>query len=97
MTEKLLKEIASSLSSIETNIPNETSLWDVEQKLDRMIELLERQNEISDSITDRLDGIDNNIPREINTSLIENRLERIFDKLDEMNIALSDINYNTHN
>jgi hypothetical protein len=98
MSEKLLKEIVSELSSIYSNIPSETSLYDVEGKLDKLIELMEYQNEVSDRISSQLDHVYNDMPNgSINLSNVENRLEKIWDKLDYMNDNLSHIESNTSN
>lgn len=99
MSEKLLKQIADELSSIYSNIPSEANLYDVESKLDKLISLMENQNEISERISDQLENIDNNLPSgsNISTSLIETRLDKIWEKLDDMNSNLGYIESNTGN
>jgi len=97
MNEKILKEVVSELSTINANIPSRTDLYDVESKLDKLIELMTEQNEISDRISVLLDNISENIPREsgVSTHRIEDNLEKIWNKLDDLNSNLSDISYNT--
>lgn len=96
MSEKILREIVSELGSIYSKIPSEAKLDRVENKLDKMIALMEEQNEISDSIVKSLDKIADNIPREsgLTTHKIEASLEKIWDRLDDLNVTLHDIYFN---
>jgi archaellum component FlaC len=98
MSEKLLKEVISELGSIYSNIPNETSLYNVEDKLDKLIELIEYQNEVSNKISNQLDHIYNDMPSgSINLSRVEDRLDKISDKLNSVNTNLGYIESNTAN
>ncbi|MDX1830483.1 MAG: hypothetical protein R3342_13165 [Lutibacter sp.] len=99
MSEKILKEIVSELSSIYSNIPSEADLYDIEKKLDKLIDLVANQNEISERIANSLDNISDNIPQEsgVSTSLIESRLESVWDKLDDIGDTLNAIQFNTGN
>lgn len=98
MSEKLLKEIVSELGSIYSNIPSETSLYNVEDKLDKLIELMEYQNEVSDRISNQLDHLYNDMPSgSVNLTRVEDRLEKISDKLNSMDTLLGYIETNTAN
>lgn len=97
MSEVILKEIVSELETINATIPSEADFFNIENKLDKLIELMTEQNEISDRISNSLDNISQNIPREsgVSTHRIEDRLEKIWDKLEDVNSNLNDISYNT--
>lgn len=94
--EKILKQIASTLSNIENK---ETDLYWVENKLDKIIELLEKQCEISENIESLLNDINNNIPsvHAVDTDTIERSLDNIEDKLRDIDSNLDGINSNTSN
>ena len=96
MTDELLKEIAHVLHSIKGDIPS-VDFWDVENKLGKIVDLLEKQCELSDKIITRLEYIQDNLPETayVSTSKIEDRLERIWDKLEDLNSNLDQISYNT--
>jgi hypothetical protein len=97
MSEKLLTDIADELSSIYANIPNETSLHDVESKLDRLIDLMEYQNDASDRILNRLDTIVDYMPDSISLTATNDRLDRMNNTLDSMESNLGHIESNTSN
>ena len=98
MSEKLLQEIVSELGSIYSNIPSETSLYNVEDKLDKLIELMKYQNEVSERVSNQLDQLYNDMPSgSVNLSRVEDRLEKIWDRLDSMNDNLGYIQSNTAN
>lgn len=99
MSEQLLKKIIDELGSIYSNIPNETDLYNVENKLDTLIKLMESQNDISERIADKLEHIYQDMPNdnEISTYKMENHLEKISNKMDKTNSTLNDINYNVQN
>jgi hypothetical protein len=86
MSEELLREIIYELGTIRSKIANETAPSIIEQKLDTVIDLMTKQNEISDRIADSLENISGNIPREsgISTDKIERYLERIWEKMDDL-------------
>lgn len=99
MSNEKLDEIKNVLQSINASIPDETSVYDIENKLDKIVELLERQIELSENIDNNSGSIERNLPETtyVNTSTMENRLEQIWNKLDELNDNLSQISYNTGN
>jgi len=99
MSEKLLNDVVNELSDINSKIPSETSLFDVENKLDRLIEIMENQSEISERLNDKLDRIYQDMPEgtSVNLSYMESLLDKICDKLDTANSNLGYIESNTGN
>ena len=98
MSENALNDINNTLNDIRNDIPSETSLYDVENKLDKLIELMENQNDLTEQLLNKMENIYQEIPSENNVSTykIEDRLEKIWNKLDDMNSNLGDISSNTY-
>jgi chromosome segregation ATPase len=98
MSENALNDINNTLNDIRNDLPSETSLYDVEKKLDKLIELMENQNDLTEQLVNKMENIYQEIPGEnnVSTSRIEDKLEKISDKLEDVNSNLGDISSNTY-
>ena len=96
MEKEQFEKLIATLESLAVDVPS-TDLYDVEQKLDRLIELNEKQLDVFETISDQLQEIRNEIPREthVSTSGIESGLSLISTKIEDSNSYLNDIAMNT--
>lgn len=92
-----MRDLISEVQSVYSQIPDSTDLYNVEDKLDKLIELMNEQCEISKAIVDRLDSIHMDLPDDsrVSTSRMETLLDRLCDKIDESNSQLGYIEGNT--
>jgi archaellum component FlaC len=98
MSEDLLNEIIGQLEQLNSNVPITSSSVNLEGKLDKIIELLDYQNDISQRIEDRLDRIEDIMPSgSTSLSTIEGKLGDINDELSSVNTNLGYIDSNTSN
>ncbi len=92
MDKEILEQIASYLKSIKSDIPSGVDIYDVEKKLDKLIEIQEKQLDISEQILEKLENIYQDIPTgETSLDGLEGKIERLIDKVDTSNDHLSDI------
>lgn len=98
MSENALYDINNTLNDIRNDLPSETSLYDVEKKLDKLIELMDNQNDLTQRLLDKMENVYQEMPgdTDVSTYKIEDRLEKIWNKLDDMNDNLASINSNTY-
>lgn len=98
MDKELLEQIALYLKSIKNDIPNGVDIFDVEKKLDKLIEIQEKQLDISEQILEKLENIYQEIPSsEVSLDGVEGKIERLIDKVDSSNDHLRDISGFTSN
>ncbi|PKO99315.1 MAG: hypothetical protein CVU03_02280 [Bacteroidetes bacterium HGW-Bacteroidetes-2] len=68
MNENVLNEINNTLNDIKNDLPAETSLYDVEKKLDKLIELMENQNDLTEQLLNKMENVYQEMPGENNVS-----------------------------
>ena len=76
--ENTLNEINNTLNDIKNDLTSEVYLNNFDEKLDKLIELMDNQNDLTQQLLNKMENIYQEIPGEsnINTYKIEDKLEK---------------------
>ena len=99
METELLERILSKLSDIHSDTHEydyyDSKLVDLDNKLERLIKLMNDQASWLESIAENIGSMENFIPSSPNLDSINEKLNTISNRIDNSNSLLSDINMNT--